>query len=167
MSSARITTISPRARQARTSKAALTEAGRRHFIFEGMDSELDVHLGHFDHVDRTGRRALADGIQCHPRPKAGFQDMPYGVFFDVIDEHALFEALEAGTIAGAALDVYEQEPLPSDSPLRNAPRLVHTPHLGAATHEAQVGVAAEVSETLIHALAMGDVSEAINAASLA
>lgn len=85
----------------------------------------------------------------------------------VIDEHALFEALEAGTIAGAALDVYEQEPLPSDSPLRKAPRLVHTPHLGASTKEAQVGVAAEVSEALIHALAMGDVSEAINASSLA
>lgn len=84
----------------------------------------------------------------------------------VIDETALFEALEAGSIAGAALDVYEQEPLPPDSPLRKAPRLVHTPHLGASTKEAQVGVATEVSEALIEALAHGDVSAAVNAGHL-
>lgn len=84
----------------------------------------------------------------------------------VIDEHALYEALQAGTIGGAALDVYEHEPLPSDSPLRKAPRLVHTPHLGASTKEAQVGVATEVSEALILALAEGDVSEALNADAL-
>src|SRR5439155_12557230 len=49
----------------------------------------------------------------------------------LIDEAALAKALQAGDVAGAALDVFEIEPLPSDSPLRSAPNLVLTPHLGA------------------------------------
>lgn len=84
----------------------------------------------------------------------------------VIDEAALSDALHSGEIGGAALDVYETEPLPADSPLRGAPNLVLTPHLGASTAEAQVGVAVEVSGRIIEALADGDVSAAVNADSL-
>src|SRR6059058_3489517 len=51
----------------------------------------------------------------------------------LIDEAALVEALQDGHVAGAALDVFEVEPLPSDSSLRNAPNIVLTPHLGAST----------------------------------
>src|SRR5881397_2447635 len=51
----------------------------------------------------------------------------------LIDEGALAQALQDGDVAGAALDVFEIEPLPSDSPLRSAPNLVLTPHLGAST----------------------------------
>src|SRR5437667_2927530 len=58
----------------------------------------------------------------------------------LIDEAALAKALQAGDVAGAALDVFEIEPLPSDSPLRSAPNLVLTPHLGASTVEAQESV---------------------------
>ncbi|HEX6219522.1 MAG TPA: hydroxyacid dehydrogenase [Acidimicrobiia bacterium] len=81
----------------------------------------------------------------------------------VVDEEALAEALHAGEIAGAAVDVYETEPLPLDSPLRDAPNLVLTPHLGASTAEAQVGVATEVAEKIKLLLATGDTSEALNA----
>lgn len=81
----------------------------------------------------------------------------------VVDETALAEALHAGEIAGAALDVYESEPLPAESPLRDAPNLVLTPHLGASTAEAQVGVATEVAEKIKTLLTTGDSSEAINA----
>jgi D-3-phosphoglycerate dehydrogenase len=67
----------------------------------------------------------------------------------IIDEAALAEALEAGTIAGAALDVYAQEPLEADSPLRRvAERLILTPHLGASTEEAQENVAIDVAEQI-------------------
>lgn len=51
----------------------------------------------------------------------------------IVDEHALLAALRRGTIAGAALDVYDKEPLPADHPLRAAPRTLLTPHLGYVT----------------------------------
>lgn len=51
----------------------------------------------------------------------------------IVDSDALLEALHAGTIAGAGLDVYDVEPLPPDSPWRTAPRLLATPHLGYVT----------------------------------
>jgi len=81
----------------------------------------------------------------------------------VVDETALVEALESGHLAGAALDVYENEPLDADSPLRNAPNLILTPHLGASTAEAQELVAFEIAETVRAALADGDLSNALNA----
>ncbi|MGF1535945.1 MAG: phosphoglycerate dehydrogenase [Elainellaceae cyanobacterium] len=66
----------------------------------------------------------------------------------IIDEHDLAEALKAGQIAGAALDVYENEPL-TDSPLVEiGKQLVLTPHLGASTAEAQVNVAIDVAEQI-------------------
>jgi D-3-phosphoglycerate dehydrogenase / 2-oxoglutarate reductase len=85
----------------------------------------------------------------------------------VVDEHALAAALHAREIAGAALDVYDEEPLPEDSPLRDAPNLVLTPHLGASTHEAQIGVATEVAEKIRDLFGTGDLSGAINAEDLA
>ncbi|HEV2673500.1 MAG TPA: D-2-hydroxyacid dehydrogenase family protein [Aliidongia sp.] len=54
----------------------------------------------------------------------------------IIDEAALLATLDAGTIGGAALDVYAQEPLPADHPLRRAPRTILTPHLGFVTEDA-------------------------------
>ncbi|WP_421658386.1 phosphoglycerate dehydrogenase [Leptothermofonsia sp. ETS-13] len=66
----------------------------------------------------------------------------------IIDEAALAEALKQGRIAGAALDVYEEEPL-KDSPLKELGKeIVMTPHLGASTEEAQVNVAIDVAEQI-------------------
>jgi phosphoglycerate dehydrogenase-like enzyme len=53
----------------------------------------------------------------------------------IVDTDALLRALHDGAIAGAALDVYDREPLPADDPLRTAPRTVLTPHLGYVTRE--------------------------------
>jgi phosphoglycerate dehydrogenase-like enzyme len=53
----------------------------------------------------------------------------------IVDTDALLEALEAGTIAGAGIDVYDTEPLPVDHPLRSAPRTIITPHLGYVTED--------------------------------
>jgi D-3-phosphoglycerate dehydrogenase len=85
----------------------------------------------------------------------------------VVDEEALARALTDGRIAGAGLDVYEHEPISPDSPLLQAPNLVLTPHLGASTKEAQVQVALEVARNMRAALALGDLSAAINATDLA
>ncbi|PZV12469.1 MAG: phosphoglycerate dehydrogenase [Leptolyngbya sp.] len=67
----------------------------------------------------------------------------------IVDEAAIVQALEEGKLAGAALDVFSQEPLEDDSPLRAVGKaLLLTPHLGASTEEAQVNVAIDVAEQI-------------------
>ncbi len=67
----------------------------------------------------------------------------------IIDEAALAQALSEGRIGGAAIDVYENEPLEADSPLRSLGKeAILTPHLGASTAEAQINVAIDVAEQI-------------------
>lgn len=80
----------------------------------------------------------------------------------VIDEVALAEALENNKIAGCALDVFDQEPLASDSPLLKLDKCILTPHLGASTSEAQVNVAIEVAESVRDALLGRGIMNAAN-----
>jgi D-3-phosphoglycerate dehydrogenase len=80
----------------------------------------------------------------------------------LIDEAALAQALQDGHVAGAALDVFEIEPLPVDSPLRGAPNLVLTPHLGASTVEAQESVGIEIAQAIRAALLEGTIRNAVN-----
>jgi len=82
----------------------------------------------------------------------------------IINEQALFEALVSGKVAAAAVDVFEKEPLPADSPLASAPNLIITPHLGASTQEAQINVAVDVAEGVITALRGEPVRTAVNIA---
>lgn len=64
----------------------------------------------------------------------------------IIDEAALVNAVKEGKVAGAAIDVFEKEPLSADSPLLKSDNIIVTPHLGASTEEAQVNVAIEITE---------------------
>src|SRR5947207_10921599 len=80
----------------------------------------------------------------------------------LIDETALLRALQDGHVAGAALDVFEIEPLPADSPLCSAPNLVLTPHLGASTAEAQESVGIEIAQSIRAVLLEGTIRNAVN-----
>lgn len=142
------------------------------YLPESVADDLSIRLTDLDEVIET-----ADVISCHVplndetrglisaealarmKPTALVVNASRG---GVVDEPALAAALESGVIAGAALDVYETEPLPAESPLRTAPNLVMTPHLGASTDEAQVRVAVEVAEALVRALVEGDLSGSVN-----
>src|SRR6266403_370501 len=80
----------------------------------------------------------------------------------LIDEAALEQALRDEQVAGAALDVFEIEPLPADSPLRSAPNVVLTPHLGASTAEAQESVGIEIAQSIRAVLLEGTIRNAVN-----
>jgi len=83
----------------------------------------------------------------------------------LVDEGALASALKSGHVAGAAFDVFSEEPA-TNSPLFNLPNVVVTPHLGAATTEAQENVALQVAEQISDYLNNGAVSNAINMPSI-
>lgn len=70
-----------------------------------------------------------------------------------VDEAALIDALRAGTIHGAGLDVFEEEPLPATSPLLALSNVVALPHIGSATHETRHAMARCAAENLVAALA--------------
>lgn len=80
----------------------------------------------------------------------------------IIDEAALVNAVRAGKAAGAAIDVFEKEPLPADSELLKLDNIITTPHLGASTEEAQVNVAIEVAEIVRDALLGNGIRNAAN-----
>src|SRR3546814_219898 len=83
----------------------------------------------------------------------------------LIDEEALKDALDSGHVAGAALDVFVEEPA-KVSPLFGTPGFISTPHLGASTNEAQVNVAIQVAEQMADFLVNGGVTNAPNMPSL-
>ena len=83
----------------------------------------------------------------------------------LIDEAALKDALDSGHVAGAALDVFSEEPA-KDNPLFGTRGLICTPHLGASTNEAQVNVAIQVAEQMSDFLLLGGITNAVNVPSL-
>lgn len=83
----------------------------------------------------------------------------------IYDEAALVEGLKSGHLGGVALDVYDSEPC-TDSPLFNMDNVLCTPHLGASTEEAQIGVAVEAVELCINYLSTGEIRSAVNTISL-
>jgi len=80
----------------------------------------------------------------------------------IIDELALVNAVKDGKVAGAAMDVFEKEPLLADNELLKLDNVVTTPHLGASTEEAQVNVAIEVAEIVRDALLGKGIRNAAN-----
>ena len=84
----------------------------------------------------------------------------------IVDETALLAAIESGKVAGAALDVFETEPPPAGHPLLARDEVIATPHLGAATAQAQINVSIAVAEQVRDYLLFGVVRNAVNLPSL-
>ncbi len=84
----------------------------------------------------------------------------------VVDEAALAAAVADGTLAGAAVDVFAEEPVPPDNPLLSTDGVVVTPHLGASTAAAQEQVATSIADQVLAALAGEPVANALNAPSI-
>ena len=79
----------------------------------------------------------------------------------IIEEKALYKFIKSGKVAGAALDVFEKEP-PEKNPLLELPQVISTPHLGAATQEAQENVAVDVARQVVDALYERSIKNAVN-----
>lgn len=82
----------------------------------------------------------------------------------IINEQDLADAVKEGHVAGAAIDVFTSEPLEEGNPLRGVPGIVLTPHLGASTEEAQIGVSIDVADGIVAALNGEPVMTAVNMA---
>ncbi len=145
------------------------------FVSQERAQQMGVELADFDRVIREG-----DFITAHmPLTKDTYHmigreqlaKMKPGVRIlnvargGIIDEGALYEAIQSGHVAGAAIDVFEKEPI-TDSPLFQLDNVVVTPHLGASTEEAQVNVAVDVAEEVVRALHGELVRNAVNIPSI-
>jgi phosphoglycerate dehydrogenase-like enzyme len=107
------------------------EAGAELVDKETLFREADVLTVHLVLSERTRGLVGAPELALM-KPTALLVNTSRG---PIVEERALLDALQAGTIAGAALDVYDTEPLPPEHPLRRAPRTVLTPHVGYVTDD--------------------------------
>ncbi len=80
----------------------------------------------------------------------------------IVDEEGLLHALTSGKVAGAALDVFVEEPPPASHPLLQLDQVICTPHLGAATDEAQINVAVAIADQVASFLTRGVIQNAVN-----
>jgi D-3-phosphoglycerate dehydrogenase len=126
--------------------------------FDDLLPQCDFLTVHTPLTDET--RDLIDARRLAQLPKgARVLNCARG---GIINELALAEALKSGHLAGAALDVFVDEPPPADHPLLKQPNVVVTPHLGASTVEAQLTVAKEAAQLLTDYLLRGAVGFAVN-----
>ena len=138
------------------------EAGARLVGLAELLHRSDVITVHTPLAPQT-RGLLGRGQLEATKPGAFVLNVARG---GIVDEHALADALASGQLGGAAVDVYSTEPMSPDNPLRGAPNLVLTPHLGASTTEAQDRVGVEMAEQVMMALAGVTPPYAVNAPSV-
>ncbi|NUV68788.1 D-2-hydroxyacid dehydrogenase family protein [Streptomyces sp. CAI-121] len=122
----------------RTDEVGVTLAASKEELLAGSDF-VSVHLA----LGERTRGLIGAAELARMRPTAYLINTSRAA---IVDTDALLAALNAGTIAGAATDVFDVEPLPADDPVRSTPRLLATPHLGyvsRANYETYYGQAVE------------------------
>lgn len=154
----------------------MTVLGYDPFMPEERAKQLGIQLATLDEIVRT-----ADFMTVHTPltnethhmiSKPQFEVMKPGMRIincargGIIDELALIDALDEGIVAGAAFDVFENEPPAPDHPFFTHPKMIVTPHLGASTMEAQENVAIDVSEQVMHILRNEPFKNAVNIPSI-
>jgi D-3-phosphoglycerate dehydrogenase len=141
----------------------LTEARARELgielqVLDGVYRAADFITVHMPVTDQT-RGMLNTEAFARMKPKVCIVNCARG---EIIVENDLLAALDSGKVAGAALDVYAEEPLAAEHPFRKHPAITLTPHLGASTAEAQEKCGIEVAEVIAAYLLTGEVRNAVN-----
>lgn len=116
---------SPNLTAARAESAGVHLARSKKELLESSDV-VTIHLK----LGPTTQRLITAEDFASMKPSAYLINTARG---PIVDELALIDALERRVIAGAGIDVYDQEPLPFDHPLRRSPNLLATPHIGYVT----------------------------------
>lgn len=142
------------------------------YVAEDVGREMEIALVDFDQL-----LVQADYVSLHtslsPETEgiinaAALEQMKAGSILinpargKLVDETALTAALNTGKIRAAALDVFKQEPPDEDNPLIGLPNVLHLPHLGASTTEAQRDVAVQIVEQVLDALYDKDFRNSVN-----
>ena len=142
-------------------KLALGNAQRAASLEDALE-QADVVTFHVP-SDRSTHHLMSDAQFGHLRPDTHLINTSRGT---VVDLDALARALDRGQVAGAALDVFPEEPHGRgdafDSPLRGRPNVLLTPHIGGSTLEAQRGIGEEVADKLIRFTNNGSTQGAVN-----
>lgn len=128
--------------------------------FDEFLSQIDVITFHVPGGAQTKHLLNRDRLFNKCRPNLLVINDARG---EVVDEFALAEALKEKKIAGAAIDVYQQEPPQKDHPLFGLENIVLTPHLGASTDEAQTAVSVDACKAMVAYLKSGEIRGAVNA----
>ena len=134
----RVFAFDPKIRDAEDPAIALTS-------FEDLLERSDVVTLHIRLTAETARLIDARAL-ARMRPGAYLINTARG---EVVDEQALIEALSSGALGGAALDTYDQEPLPAGSPLRRLSNVLLSPHVAGQTSAALVRVAICAAQAIL------------------
>ncbi|MDR7036410.1 D-3-phosphoglycerate dehydrogenase [Methylobacterium sp. BE186] len=133
------------------------EIGVEKVELDGLLARADIITLHVPMTDKT-RNILSAEALARTKPGVRIVNCARG---GLVDEAALRAALDSGHVAGAAFDVFVEEPA-KENPLFGHPNVICTPHLGAATNEAQENVALQVAEQMADYLLSGAITNAIN-----
>jgi len=144
-----------------SAERAMTLGVERIEDLDELLARADFVTLHLPKTEKTANLLSAERI-ARMKPGARLVNCARG---GLVDEAAVAEALRSGHLAGAAFDVFSEEPA-TDNVLFAAPNIVCTPHLGAATSEAQENVALQIAEQMADYLIAGAVANAINAPSV-
>ena len=139
------------------SEERAVELGVRKVTLETLYAEADIITLHTPLTDATRNLIDADALGSM---RSGVRVVNCARGGLIVEKH-LRAALESGHVAGAAIDVFSEEPA-CDNPLFGAPNLVATPHLGASTMEAQEKVAEQIAEQMADFLLTGAIINAVN-----